>query len=214
MPALKLILDAVSSTISEGRMKDVMLLLLFFFSIYGIMGMQLFGGSLRRYCAYSSPFDAANETQWSFTDQHCAKGSGFAGVQCTDISRMDYLCDYASGSPVCEQLHSGGLDGYCRVLRTGEITRCAASVEAQCIEERRDSFEQGFDFVCFDNFWLAMITLFQICTLEGWTPIMYSLSDSDGPVQLFFVSFLLICSFLMLNLVVGVICDAYATVAE
>jgi len=89
---------------------------------------------------------------------------------------------------------------------------CTKNVVSTCVEERQETFEQGFDFVCFDNFWLSMITLFQICTLEGWSPIMYALTDCDGPIQIFFISFLLICSFLMLNLVVGVICDAYANV--
>ena len=55
MPALRMILDAIS--ISAGRMKDVMLLALFFFVIYGIIGMQMFGGALRRRCAYANPFE-------------------------------------------------------------------------------------------------------------------------------------------------------------
>ena len=58
MPSLRLILGAITSSVSEGRMQDVFLLTLFFFSIYAIMGMQLFGGSLRRTCAYQNPFAA------------------------------------------------------------------------------------------------------------------------------------------------------------
>ena len=103
---------------------------------------------------------------------------------------------------------------YCRILTTDKVVPCVESVRAFCVEERQEAFQQGFDFVCFDSFWLSMITLFQICTLEGWTPIMYTLSDCEGPVQIYFISFLLICSFLMLNLVVGVICDAYSNVVE
>jgi hypothetical protein len=56
--------------------------------------------------------------------------------------------------------------------------------------------------------------LFQVSTLEGWTPIMYALQDCEGPIQIYFVSFLMIISFLILNLMVGVICDAYSVVAE
>ena len=61
---------------------------------------------------------------------------------------------------------------------------------------------------------MATITLFQVSTLEGWTPIMYALQDCEGPIQIYFISFLMIISFLILNLMVGVICDAYSVVAE
>ena len=45
------------------------------------MGMQMFGGSLRRHCAYISPF---NDTQIEFTDEFCAPvGSGW-GLKCED----------------------------------------------------------------------------------------------------------------------------------
>ena len=97
-------------------------------------------------------------------------------------------------------------------------------MSATCVSARREEpleragklikFEEGFDFVSFYSFWLTMITLFEICTLEGWTGIMYSLKDCEGPVEIYFVTFLVICSLLMLDLIVGVICDAYAAVSE
>ena len=233
LPALRLILNAIASSLSEGRMQDVIWLLAFFFSVYAIMGMQMFGGSLRRHCAYINPFNA---TEVEFTDEFCAPpGSGW-GLKCEDktdaLPPVIYQClddddnqtdDTPLGyQPGCRPLDQASIN--C-VMEGGEGDfKCTQSVMATCVSARREKpmerankiykFEQGYDFVSFDSFGLTMITLFEICTLEGWTGIMYSLKDCEGPVELYFVSFLLICSLLMLDLIVGVICDAYAAVSE
>jgi voltage-gated sodium channel len=54
----------------------------------------------------------------------------------------------------------------------------------------------------------AMMTLFQIVTLEGWVEIMRGLMPADGvslPVVAYFVSFILLGTMIMLNLFIGVI---------
>lgn len=58
-----------------------------------------------------------------------------------------------------------------------------------CGEGFNCTTEIGFDYVCdgeyegpnsgitnFDNFGLAMLTVFQCITLEGWTDVLYSVS--------------------------------------
>jgi hypothetical protein len=59
-----------------------MLLALFFFVIYGIIGMQMFGGALRRRCAYANPFEP---TELEITDMYCAPANSLTGVMCKDI---------------------------------------------------------------------------------------------------------------------------------
>lgn len=70
----------------------------------------------------------------------------------------------------------------------------------------------------FDNIINGMITLFVLSTLEGWPDYMYNFFDADevGPrynsQQLFiiyFVSFILIGAFFLLNLFTGVISLSY-----
>jgi len=233
LPALRLILNAIASSMSEGRMQDVIWLLAFFFSIYAIMGMQMFGGSLRRHCAYISPFNA---TKIEYTDEFCAPTGAAWGMECEDktdaLPPVAYQCldddddeteELPLGyEPTCAPLDDQRLN--CVMDGIHGDFKCKQSVLATCVSARREDpmeragktirFEQGYDFVSFDSFWLTMITLFEICTLEGWTGIMYSLKDCEGPVEVYFVSFLLICSLLMLDLIVGVICDAYAAVSE
>ena len=68
----------------------------------------------------------------------------------------------------------------------------------------------------FNNIYNAMVTLFVISSLEGWPTIMFLAIDSNesnyGPekdnykiISIYFVGFILIGSFFLLNLFVGVI---------
>lgn len=55
----------------------------------------------------------------------------------------------------------------------------------------------------------AMLTLFQIVTLEGWADIMHTQLDAPGSTQawpvLYFISFILLGTMIILNLLIGVI---------
>jgi voltage-dependent calcium channel L type alpha-1D len=59
----------------------------------------------------------------------------------------------------------------------------------------------------FDNFGLAMLTVFQCITLEGWTTVMYHVNDALGKWYpwIYFVSLVILGSFFVLNLVLGVL---------
>ncbi len=72
----------------------------------------------------------------------------------------------------------------------------------------------------FDTIGASMQLLFELATLEQWPDIMYSAIDAQGvglrlqrdfaPLRaLFFVGFLLVCSFFVLSLFVGVVVDEY-----
>ena len=57
------------------------------------------------------------------------------------------------------------------------------------------------------NIALAMLTLFQTATLEGWPDLLYSTLEVYPWSWLFFVSFIIINSFIFLNMIIGVIID-------
>uniref|UniRef100_A0A4W3III4 Voltage-dependent L-type calcium channel subunit alpha n=1 Tax=Callorhinchus milii TaxID=7868 RepID=A0A4W3III4_CALMI len=59
----------------------------------------------------------------------------------------------------------------------------------------------------FDNFAFAMLTVFQCITMEGWTDVLYWVNDAIGfeVPWLYFVSLIIIGSFFVLNLVLGVL---------
>ncbi|XP_041459338.1 voltage-dependent L-type calcium channel subunit alpha-1D-like isoform X6 [Lytechinus variegatus] len=67
----------------------------------------------------------------------------------------------------------------------------------------------------FDNIGLAMLTVFQCITMEGWTDIMYDINDGAGWWPFFyFVSLIIIGSFFVLNLVLGVLSGEFSKERE
>merc|ERR1719483_1270149 len=68
----------------------------------------------------------------------------------------------------------------------------------------------------FDNIALAMLTVFQCVTMEGWTPILYWTNDAIGSVfnWAFFIPLIVVGSFFMLNLVLGVLSGEFAKEKE
>ncbi|KAG4066428.1 hypothetical protein HA402_007064 [Bradysia odoriphaga] len=74
----------------------------------------------------------------------------------------------------------------------------------------------NYGITSFDNIVLAMLTVFQCITMEGWTPIMYWMNDAVGSTWnwLYFVPLIVIGSFFMLNLVLGVLSGEFAKERE
>ncbi|XP_040575808.1 voltage-dependent calcium channel type A subunit alpha-1 isoform X2 [Lepeophtheirus salmonis] len=64
----------------------------------------------------------------------------------------------------------------------------------------------------FDNIGLAMLTVFQCVSMEGWTPILYWTNDAIGSAYnwIFFIPLIVVGSFFMLNLVLGVLSGEFA----
>jgi hypothetical protein len=63
----------------------------------------------------------------------------------------------------------------------------------------------------FDDFFLALLTIFQCITMEGWTKIMNIYEDASSRlfVDLYFISCVVICSFFLLNLTIAVMLMKY-----
>ncbi|XP_071055556.1 voltage-dependent calcium channel type A subunit alpha-1 isoform X4 [Onthophagus taurus] len=68
----------------------------------------------------------------------------------------------------------------------------------------------------FDNIGFAMLTVFQCITMEGWTAILYWMNDAVGSYAnwLYFVPLIVLGSFFMLNLVLGVLSGEFAKERE
>jgi len=59
----------------------------------------------------------------------------------------------------------------------------------------------------FDNFGLAMLTVFQCVTLEGWTDMLYHIQDAMGNSWqwIYFISMVILGAFFVMNLILGVL---------
>ncbi|XP_028426004.1 voltage-dependent L-type calcium channel subunit alpha-1C isoform X5 [Perca flavescens] len=68
----------------------------------------------------------------------------------------------------------------------------------------------------FDNFAFAMLTVFQCITMEGWTDVLYWVNDAVGYMWpwIYFVTLIIIGSFFVLNLVLGVLSGEFSKERE
>uniref|UniRef100_A0A671NZQ8 Voltage-dependent P/Q-type calcium channel subunit alpha-1A n=1 Tax=Sinocyclocheilus anshuiensis TaxID=1608454 RepID=A0A671NZQ8_9TELE len=68
----------------------------------------------------------------------------------------------------------------------------------------------------FDNILFAVLTVFQCITMEGWTDLLYYSNDASGSAWnwVYFISLIIIGSFFMLNLVLGVLSGEFAKERE
>ncbi|CAN0379712.1 unnamed protein product [Lampetra planeri] len=74
----------------------------------------------------------------------------------------------------------------------------------------------NFGITKFDNILFAILTVFQCITMEGWTDLLYYTNDVYGSKWnwLYFVPLIIIGSFFMLNLVLGVLSGEFAKERE
>ncbi|ESO92791.1 hypothetical protein LOTGIDRAFT_119993, partial [Lottia gigantea] len=68
----------------------------------------------------------------------------------------------------------------------------------------------------FDHIGFAMLTVFQCITMEGWTTVLYYANDALGSIfnYLYFIPLIVLGSFFMLNLVLGVLSGEFAKERE
>ncbi|XP_034935066.1 muscle calcium channel subunit alpha-1 isoform X10 [Chelonus insularis] len=68
----------------------------------------------------------------------------------------------------------------------------------------------------FDNFGLAMLTVFQCITLEGWTDVLYDIEDAMGSTWqwLYFISMVILGAFFVMNLILGVLSGEFSKERE
>uniref|UniRef100_G3UNS2 Voltage-dependent N-type calcium channel subunit alpha n=1 Tax=Loxodonta africana TaxID=9785 RepID=G3UNS2_LOXAF len=97
---------------------------------------------------------------------------------------------------------------------------CGKEAPARLCEEDMECREYwpgpNFGITNFDNILFAVLTVFQCITMEGWTDILYNTNDAAGNTWnwLYFIPLIIIGSFFMLNLVLGVLSGEFAKERE
>uniref|UniRef100_A0A8C5T033 Voltage-dependent L-type calcium channel subunit alpha n=1 Tax=Laticauda laticaudata TaxID=8630 RepID=A0A8C5T033_LATLA len=68
----------------------------------------------------------------------------------------------------------------------------------------------------FDNFGFSMLTVYQCISMEGWTEVLYWVNDAIGNAWpwIYFVSLILLGSFFILNLILGVLSGEFTKERE
>ena len=169
---------------------------------------------------------------------HCQNSTqpwGYHVMRCTDCSTAFCSAPEESAQHAGCVQSCARHEYFCMHAAAGsERAMCLEQCVAACtcrdhcwglIQDAALCTEQGGKWVNmnqnFDNLLVGTISLFEISTTEGWVDVMLAAVDSRGPYlqprrdanefigSLLFVAFMLIGSFFVLNLCVGVIIDNY-----
>ena len=176
---------------SVPMIANVMLFCVFFFTIFGIFGLQVFMGTLRNRC-----FTVVTET--TCAADHAENEDA---VYCRDVvpsfgndlnvTAAVLLAD--DDEQTCTN-HTLNWPGY----------RCPEG--QMCLKGNNPNY----GITNFDDFAYACLTIFQCITLEGWTPIMYMTMDSvTGWTVVYFLLLVFTGGFFLLNLALAVITEVY-----
>ncbi|KAI8043661.1 hypothetical protein M5D96_004994 [Drosophila gunungcola] len=115
------------------------------------------------------------------------------------------------------ELFSGKLHKACRDEITGEyeenIRPCGVGYQCPAGMKCYGGWDGPNDGITnFDNFGLAMLTVFQCVTLEGWTDVLYSIQDAMGSdwQWMYFISMVILGAFFVMNLILGVLSGEFS----
>jgi len=98
-----------------------------------------------------------------------------------------------------------------------EPTPCGGFYECPNGTECREYWEgPQYGITSFDNIGQAMLTVFQCITLEGWTDMLYWVHDSQGRTWqwFYFVTMVVLGSFFVMNLILGVLSGEFSKERE
>uniref|UniRef100_A0A1I8JEW8 Voltage-dependent L-type calcium channel subunit alpha n=1 Tax=Macrostomum lignano TaxID=282301 RepID=A0A1I8JEW8_9PLAT len=192
MPSLQVVLNSIMRAMLP--LLHIALLVLFVILIYAIIGLEMFSGKLHGACYKQNHVTRI----WTIHDdaQPCdsrpaeeLKGWNCIGVDYQETERENWTCFDANPSDKHWRPKPG-------------------------ITERWEGPNSGI--TNFDNIGLAMLTVFQCITMEGWTDVMYYVTDSMGPefAWMYFVSLIILGSFFVMNLVLGVLSGEFSKERE
>lgn len=166
---------------------DVVLLCLFLFVLFGIVGVDLFGGALRKRCQ-EAVLDDNGALRYVIPEQLPDDTVVWEDTVCTGHAASGTT--FAPAAPGTEGL------AFTRLGPAGAGFVCPSPPDRDpglvCAPyENPHAGVTGFD-----NILQASVTVFQVLTIEGWTEILYALQDGVNPW--------LPSIFLLLLLVLGV----------
>lgn len=188
-PGLKLVVNALFEAIPE--VINVLFVCMLFFLIFSIVAVNYLKGTFNA-CS-GDVFNAFSDAQMSFLV------TPKAWKVSTDLERSWF------NGTACEATFplTVGTE-----LTSEYVCKCWGANWGQVLPQN------------FDNVGSAMLTFFEISTTEGWADVMMAAIDANGigmqPIRdnnmiwaLFFVLFIMVGSFFVVNLFVGVIIDNF-----
>jgi hypothetical protein len=218
LPEMRVLVNTVLQSIP--RLIDVMNMALFLFLIFGIMGINFWGGVMFRQCratpnpvlmTNSSIMEGAPCWSWPVAQGSLGDGDRLCGgrYMCHDTEYQRCGSIYTEDPDAGFRPSFDGSDdmrGYPWCLDEGVIYAGEyAKIDAY-----------NFRITHFDHLPAALLVIFQCTTLEGWTDIMYMIEDSYSPwfADFYFSVLIFVTSFFLLNVALAVIWEAFSELSE
>ncbi|KAK4471145.1 hypothetical protein MN116_005541 [Schistosoma mekongi] len=192
LPSLQVVLNSIMRAMVP--LLHIALLVIFVIIIYAIVGLELFSGKLHATC-----YDLLTG---EIEDNPSPCSLNQRGALCT-------------GSTVCYDFK---LDmSYAAVAeRKQQAEAILAGNMTPPLPQPERWVGPNYGITNFDNFGLSMLTVFQCITMEGWTQVLYWVNDSQGMLYpwIYFISMIIIGSFFVMNLVLGVLSGEFSKERE
>lgn len=175
---------------------------------FSVIGVELYGNSLSRRCV------SGEDPSALFSPSVFCKCNGFNGINYYNLSLDDEEPLWTAVGPTAEMV--GLIPKYYSRFCTN--TKCNAVVGANGTDEEAfcdaESGNLNYGITHFDNFGAALLTVFQISTLDGWAQeIMHPMMMSEGEINfVFFILVIVFLTYLTVNLFVAVITDTFGRV--
>ncbi|XP_076464769.1 sodium channel protein para-like [Babylonia areolata] len=183
VPGLKTIVGALLEAVR--RLRDVMILTVFMLSIFALIGMQLYTGSLRHKCVRN----------WTEV----------LGTNISDQDWYDFVwepsnwqLDFYENIEVCG---NGSGAGGCKVDKELNISYI-------CVPDVGEN--PNFGYTSFDNFAMALLCAFRLMTQDFWESLYHLILRAEGSAHaLYFGLVILLGSFYLVNLILAIVAMSY-----
>eukprot|EP00960_Hanusia_phi_P047240 758314-Hanusia_phi.AAC.5 len=194
-PLMKTVISSLRS------LTNVVLLLIFVMTVFGILAIELAAGNLRGRC-YIDPTPGANTFSASAWTLLISQQKPFIAEP------NDLIGSYNAGITFCvpgvTDCGQFAIDGVYYNTTCSFYRWCFTD---WCTDWNNNPYYEGGAWLSFDNFLLSLMVLWETLTLEGWTTdLLYNYQEGWGnwPARIYF------CSFLAL----AVLSDAYLQALE
>lgn len=210
IPGMRRLISALLKALPA--LGNVLVLQIFVFFIFGILGIQLFGGGMSRRCRLTEfpvklpPGSVGNNVVWPVPDEYLVEVlANPEAFKCLDVPLLEYsdnTSEYSKETspwnnpqdcfwPVDEDdsfvCAARGQSGNHQCSST---TTCGSSYDnfgnrrfkSRKATDSLYTVDLNWGYTNFDNIGNAFFTIFQSVTQEGWTLIMYMAMDSSEPI--------------------------------
>uniref|UniRef100_A0A1I8HQ99 Sodium channel protein n=1 Tax=Macrostomum lignano TaxID=282301 RepID=A0A1I8HQ99_9PLAT len=199
VPGLKTIVGALMEAVK--RLRDVGILTIFVLSIFALVGLQVYKGTLLQKCV----------SKFNFTEYLDYEYMGNASELTSDE-----LKDLKDQVRKIHHNNESNWLGYPDELRVCSLN---SDLGQQCPEGfecfRTDKVNPNFGYTNFDNFGWSMLCAFRLMTQDAWESLYQLIIRTNGtPHVVFFVLVIMMGSFFLINVILAIVAMAYDEVRK